>query len=279
MSLHTFRLTALPVLALAVLAVGGLWAIAQPAEKKVDKAPPAPQGLEIRDKLRKIAVPAFEGLDDPKVTLLEALDQFTKNYKVTFDVNEKAFKAENVPDVLKLEIASSTAIPPMRNVSAASILEKILLRVPVTSGTTFLIRKDHIEITTGQAVRHELSLEADQEAEKTSVTGLPPLVWEHLVKVPLEKALRDIAEDTGVNVVLDPRAEKQGSIEVTTTLRNVPVATAVETLAEMAGLAVVRRHNVLFVTTPENAERMVRSKRWSGELPRGTAKPGQPRGN
>src|SRR5262249_3694584 len=141
---------------------------------------------------------------------------------------------------------------------------------PAPSGTTFLIRKDHIEITTQEAVRRELGLRK-QRLAKTDDTdepgrpALPPLVWENLDKVPLDKALRDIADDTGVNVVLDPRADTKGRAEVTTTLRNVPVETAVEVLADMAGLSVVYRDNIVYVTTPENAKRLLDGKRWSAE--------------
>jgi tetratricopeptide (TPR) repeat protein len=90
----------------------------------------------------------FEGLDDPKTTLLEALDALAKKYQVTFDVNEKAFKFENVMDVLKTEVAQPNPIPPMKT-TLATVLRKILARVPVGSGATWLIRRDVIEITTG----------------------------------------------------------------------------------------------------------------------------------
>jgi hypothetical protein len=268
MSMHKFRLAAMSVLTLAVLA--GVWAFAQPpekkpadkdTEKKEDKALAAPQGLEVRNKLRKTV--DYDGLDDPKATFTELLEQLQRIYKVTFDVNEKAFTAEKLDDVLRV-VVGNPPIPAMKDVTLTHLLRKALLRIPVSSGATFLIRKDFIEITTARAVRRELGLGDDDKSDDVTTT-LPPLVWEDLRKVPLDRALRDIAEDTGVNVILDPRAEKQGSLELTTTLRNVPVDTAVDTLAEIAGLAVVRRNNVLFVTTPEKAERMLEGKRWSGQ--------------
>jgi RNA polymerase sigma factor (sigma-70 family) len=295
MSLHKLRLAVLAVLTLAVLAGAGVWAgrpasavsravaqapekkpapPAKPAdkkdEKKDDKAPAPLRDVDLRDSLRKKV--EFHGYDDPKLTLLEVLENLEKLYGVTFDVNEKAFKYEMLNDVVKTEVVNP-AIPGMKNVTLARLLDKILARIPVPSGALFLIRKDHIEITTGQAVKCEVGLrkrhlgkpEDPEVSDSENSPALLPLVWEKLDKVPLDKALRDIAEDSGVNVVLDPRTEKKGSTEVTTTLRNVPVETAVEVLADMAGLTVVYRDNVVYVTTPENATVLLKSKRWSAE--------------
>jgi RNA polymerase sigma factor (sigma-70 family) len=305
MSLHKLRLAALAILTLAVLAGAGVWAgrpavpgsappvkkvLAQATEKKTEDRKPAPAvklddkkeekddktpqmartATEVRDNLRKPG--DFGGSDDPKATLQELLILLSKIYQVKFDVDETAFKVEMLNDVLKTEVSN----PPLEAMNAtplAFVLKKILTRVPVPSGATFLIRKDHIEITTGQAVFQELGVrkirvkqEDPQEAvDDASPPALSPLVWEDLKKVRLDKALRDIGEDTGVTIVLDPRTESKSSIELTTTLRNVPVEAAVETLADMAGLSVVYRNNVLYVTSPENAERLLKSRRWFAE--------------
>src|SRR5262249_29182322 len=86
---------------------------------------------------------------------------------------------------------------------------------------------------------------------------------EEFRKVPLTKALEEIGESTGLNVVIDARAEKKADVEVTARLNNVPVEIAVRLLADMAGLDVGRIHNVLYVTTPENAARLDKAKgRW-----------------
>ena len=51
----------------------------------------------------------FGGIDDPKTTLAEALDALAKLYDVNFDVNEKAFKFDQVNEVLKTMTARSPA--------------------------------------------------------------------------------------------------------------------------------------------------------------------------
>jgi hypothetical protein len=102
---------------------------------------------ELRDLLsRPVKFSGFEA--DPKMTLQEALDHLADRYGLTFDVNEAAFKAEMVDDVLSKPVAEK-AIPKMSNVSLETVLRKILSRITTQSGITYLIRRDSIEITTG----------------------------------------------------------------------------------------------------------------------------------
>jgi tetratricopeptide (TPR) repeat protein len=105
------------------------------------------RGLELRQELSKVV--KFDGIDDARATLSDALDLLSKRYNLSFDINDTAFKIEMVPEVGKLEIAQ-TPIPPMQT-TLANVLRKILRRIsPQTqTGATFLIRRDQIEITTG----------------------------------------------------------------------------------------------------------------------------------
>jgi hypothetical protein len=112
--------------------------------------------FELRDKLNKTI--DFAGYEDPKTTLIEALDQLAKVYDVAFDVNEKAFKYEMLNDVLKTPIAETNPIPPMRKTTLGTVLKKILSRIGVPSGATYMIRRDQIEITTGQFATAEKAI-------------------------------------------------------------------------------------------------------------------------
>src|SRR4051812_40910915 len=47
----------------------------------------------------------YSGVDDPKSTFVDVLDQISRDYNLVYDVNERAFKYENVMDVLKTQIA------------------------------------------------------------------------------------------------------------------------------------------------------------------------------
>jgi hypothetical protein len=66
---------------------------------------------------------------------------------------------------------------------------------------------------------------------------------------PFATAARQLALDTGANVVVDPRLGKLVEKPIKLRLEDVPLETAVRLLAEVADLRAVRSSNVLFVTS------------------------------
>ncbi|HZT82485.1 MAG TPA: VWA domain-containing protein, partial [Gemmataceae bacterium] len=111
------------------------------------------QPPESLTRLRKklVEVVNFDGFDDPKLTLEGALEYLADRYDVTIEVLEPAFKAAGYVDKSVLsEPVATTPIPKMRGVTLATVLRKVLARVPTPPGkeATFLIRRDHIEVTT-----------------------------------------------------------------------------------------------------------------------------------
>lgn len=90
----------------------------------------------------------FRGLDGPRMTLNEALELVAKQYDLTFDVNERAFKFDNLTDVLKTEICNPP-IPAMEKVPLAKVIEAILARIPAPSKAAYrLTPQGDIEIST-----------------------------------------------------------------------------------------------------------------------------------
>jgi len=71
-----------------------------------------------------------------------------------------------------------------------------------------------------------------------------------------DTAAKQLAADTGANLVIDPRLGDKAKKTVTLKLDDVPLETAVRLLAEVADLGTVRMSNVLFVTTAERAEKL-----------------------
>jgi hypothetical protein len=69
-------------------------------------------------------------------------------------------------------------------------------------------------------------------------------------------AAKQLAADTGANVVVDPRLGEKANKAVILKLDDVPLETAIRLLAEVADLRAVRMSNVLFVTTPEKADKL-----------------------
>jgi hypothetical protein len=195
----------------------------------------------------------FKGYDDPKMTLGEALEDLGKKYGLSFDLKETAFKFENLQDVEKTEIASPNAIPPMKNVRLDTVLRKVLSRIPSPSGADFLVRRDVVEITTGTFIRAEVW---------GAVEDGPflPVVQVLADRRPLDETLKELAEQSGYNILLDVRAGENGKTPVTAELYNTPLDTAVGLLAAMARLRPVRVDNVLFVTNAETAEALEKAK-------------------
>ncbi|HZY84352.1 MAG TPA: sigma-70 family RNA polymerase sigma factor [Gemmataceae bacterium] len=187
----------------------------------------------------------FSAIDDPKATLAEVLDLIGSRFGIAFEVNEKAFAAEDVSDVSRTEVANPKPITAM-DARLSAVLHKVLGRLPNVSGVYLLVRKDYIEITTGHAVRAEFGIPADRP--------LLPLVWESFEGVPLAAALQTLADDTDFNIVIDPQLAGKLKTPVTTTLKNVPVDTAVRLLAGMDSLRAVRVDNVFYITRAENAD-------------------------
>lgn len=150
-----------------------------------------------RSLLRKLAVPInFNGFRDPKtgrpdprITLEEALDRLADRRDLTFDVNEEAFKAEGVKDVLGVRVATKP-LPRMRRAPIAAVLRKILFAACVPADTTWIVRPDGaIEITTTRFVRAELPdfwARAREATAYASLTSLPLEDWRDLLAEAVE---------------------------------------------------------------------------------------------
>lgn len=109
-------------------------------------------------------------------------------------------------------------------------------------GLTFAIVGDHIFVSTEDIVNYR---------------QLRQRVTFDLDGVALGSALRDLAQRTSTNLVVDPRSAKDAdAAKVTLKLDDVPLETAVRLMSEMAGLKPVRLGNVMFVTTEDRAEKI-----------------------
>jgi hypothetical protein len=247
----------------ACAALASAWSLPARHALRPGAAPPGAEApakpLSLAEKLQRTV--DFNGFDDPKTTLTEALAHLAKLYDVAFDVNERAFKYEMLNDVLKTPIAETNPIPPMRKVRLRRVLAKVLERIMIPSGATWLIRRDHVEVTTNAFARAEVYAGDPTRGEPLNpledrMEGTPPpielfpLVTVDLHKKPLAEALDALAEDYDLNVVLDSSlGEDKGKVPVALKVRKVPADTVVLLLASRAGLEVVQLDNVLVVTT------------------------------
>jgi hypothetical protein len=227
----------LAVLAACALGISG----SAPAPAPDAKAPTAPPESPVS----RLFVPRpYDGFTDPKTTLGEALDALGNTYGVTFEVNESAFKDEGVEDV-RATLVAEKPIPKAAAASLDRVLRKVLARVKAQSGAVYLVRGDHIEVTTGRMQRSEVWGRYNGP--------FLPLVHADFEGRPLADALRDLAEQAGFSVVVDARAADKAKAPVSASFTNLPLDTAVRLLADMAGLRTALNDNVLYVSTEERA--------------------------
>lgn len=191
----------------------------------------------------------FKGFEaDPKMTLEEALDVLGKDYGLKFDVNEAAFKEEQLDDVLGKPVVEQS-IRKMNRVPLGTVLRKVLARVPAQSGAAYIVRDGTVEITTQASLVKEIWGDAYQGPYL-------PLVNTGFDKRPLEDALKDLAAATEYNIVLDSRVAEKAKIPVSANFTNTPLDTAVRLLADMADLKPFLVDNVIYVTTRERAKQL-----------------------
>jgi tetratricopeptide (TPR) repeat protein len=115
--------------------------------------------IQLRNRLGDIV--DFEGFDDPKLTLEGALEYLNDRYELNFEVLEPAFRDAGYAEKSVLDEPIATKpIPKMFKVTLAAVLRKILSRITTPPGheATYLIRRDHIEITTANFATAEKSV-------------------------------------------------------------------------------------------------------------------------
>jgi RNA polymerase sigma factor (sigma-70 family) len=214
------------------------------------KDPSVGSRSKVADLRKKLQQPiTLEKGIDPNTPLLDALDFFSDHYGVPIIVETQAFKQEAAlageeesGDVRAVPVA----LQRMTNVALGSALRLLLLQVPSASGATYVVRPEGVIITTQRIARPE-----DWIGEYRR--GVP-VVNAVLDKTPLREALQDLADQSGISVLVDGRAADKAKTEVAATLSNVPLDTAVRLLADMAELKAVAIDNVMYVTTPNNAK-------------------------
>jgi RNA polymerase sigma factor (sigma-70 family) len=207
-------------------------------------APVLERTLQVRERLaRPVEFNGFE--PDPKMTLQEALDTLAREHDLQFDLDEAGFKEEEVTDVGNAPVAEKP-LPAMKGVPLQVVLRKILSRIPAKTPLTYVVRGNLIQITTESRLHAEFW-------PKDYRGPYFPLVTAKFDKRPVREALQELAADAERSIVLDERAGEAAQTPVTANLVNVPLDTAVQTLADAADLALVPRGNLLYITTRQHA--------------------------
>jgi hypothetical protein len=188
----------------------------------------------------------YDGTDDPKVKLIEILEEFETQYNLTIAIDERAFEEAGIKDLKNFPVtADGKAIPKMKDTRFDRVLKQVFSRIGAVE-VAFVPHEDAIEITTRPALLARIYGNNPRRSL--------PLVYAEFEKQPLEDALKELADQSDFNVLVDPRPAEKIRTSVTAKLKNVPLDSAVQLLADMADLKAVLQDNVLYVTTKENAK-------------------------
>lgn len=184
----------------------------------------------------------------------EVITDLSRQYGIKIVVNKRAI-GDMAPqlDAAKAESFSATDIEGM---TLGSFLKAYLPALSVES-VTYLVRTDHIEITSLEAVGQETgSLEFQAAASRDFKGPLQNLARFHLPFIclavkerPISAVLDDLRRVYGLNIVVSPESKDQLKTPITMQLLNVPADTALELISEQAGLGIVRKGNTFRITS------------------------------
>ncbi len=192
------------------------------------RMPPSTPSTRLRKELDKTV-----SLKIAKQSLTAAVDMLHKQTKINFVLD--------VAVIQQLGVAPDQPPTPvdvdLKDVKVRTALRSILAPYNLSFapiGDTVVISSD--EMAMYRQLRQRISVD--------------------LEKMAFADALKQISRQTGVNLLLDTRVEKEAAAKVSLQMEDVPLETAVRLLAEMAGLKPVKVGNVLFVTGKANANEM-----------------------
>jgi hypothetical protein len=214
-----------------------------------EKKPPQPEkpvrqftAMELASYLRKpMSLPDGLGANTP---LRDALEFVASRLELPILINHEAFRAAGVQDVE----AQPVRLPRMTNVRLGTVLRLVLGQV---NGQVH-VRSDYLEVRPQSAI---------VSADPSVPLEAPQLIYAEFAKVSLELALESLSEDTETTILLDAgRAGEKAKTAVTAKLKNVPLGTAVQLLADLAELKAVKLDNAWYVTTADNAARLIGKK-------------------
>jgi hypothetical protein len=175
-------------------------------------------------------------------TLKDVLDVLEERVNLRFEVDEKAFASKGAANILLTDYTKFD-LPWKKEVKVKDFLRNRLKLIPIApTEASYVVVGDTVVITTEdhapyRLLKQSVNLDCDKEE--------------------LSSALKKLARDSGMNLVLDSHAGDEGKMPVTLQLNDVTLETAVLLLAETVRLKAVRVGKVVFVTTKEHAAEML----------------------
>jgi hypothetical protein len=154
-------------------------------------------------------------------------------------IDQQGFKdaAPEAPDLYEGQVRFPPY--PKRMTLATALQYAIVQAIPVEA--TFVIRRGTVEITAAKSATLDKLLQQK--------------ILANYEQKRLDEVLHELAEQTGVSILLDSRAKDKHAMPVTAFFRNdISVRDVLTILANMADLQIVELTSAIYVTTPANAE-------------------------
>jgi hypothetical protein len=197
-----------------------------------------------------------------KVKLKTALELFSDMWHglLPILVNRDAFIAAgrnpDSPDTYEEEVS----LPPVpKRMSMETALNTVLAQVHSDGiQATFRIRQGYVEIV---PVSYLAAKRLVRERISARIQGRP-----------LEKVLRDLSDETGLTIVLDPAIGKKSATSIDANFHNISLEDALVVVTEMAELKFVVLRDSVYVTLPGKVEAIEMEEKKREER-RQTAKP------
>jgi len=193
---------------------------------------PKPKALGAAEKIRKELDQAItiEIVDQPLTMALNQLRE-TAKINVNFVLDRQTITQMGIdPDTAQVQVK-------LKDVKVRTALRSIVS----THNLSFAIVNDTILISSDEMVMYR------QMQQRVTI--------DH-DKTDFATALKQLARETGTNLILDSRLGKEANQPVTFQAEDVPLETAVRLMAEMVGLKPVRVGNVLFVANEANGTKL-----------------------
>jgi hypothetical protein len=194
-----------------------------------------------------------EGANVNEIPLFELLQFISKQYSLTFVIDEESFKQFSQPNIKEEK-------PKFASTQLRGLTIRQFLTVTLESmGGTYLVKGNAIEIVPLQrAARVTKAGLSTEEGDRVRLNE--PLVSAIFKEKPLNEAVAKIAEMYDLTVVVSPQAGDAKTGFVTARLLNVPADKAIELLALQCDLRVVRRGNAFLITSRDHANELFGEK-------------------
>jgi RNA polymerase sigma factor (sigma-70 family) len=232
---------------------------------------------QVRELLAQPSTKLAQGID-PGTPFKDAIDILSQVFEVPIHVDYNAFQTVAALTDDQLD-QMQVRLPPLRKnekVTPGRALRNLLRQIGTADGggaqgtATFVVKDGAVVIVPSQRVVPD---DAEIYPNGTPVSrALREPVTVSVEDRPLRQALRELADASGANIVVDMRLKEKLETPVTAILQHVPLETAVRLLADMAEVRAVAVDNVLYVTTQDNAGKFEREQynRVNGMYPDGT---------